>query len=146
VISLPPTYAALVRTDFSDDAAWTRVVEECLRPSPEGFEARLQPIDDRALDGADWRSLRDAAMHQEDGGSVLFVVDATTLATADHPVLVVSTSRFYRDDLPEVFETMTPYRCIPSQLWAVENNLNLANMDWHDYAGRVDSAGVFRGF
>jgi hypothetical protein len=59
---------------------------------------------------------------------------------------VISTSRFYRDDLPDEFAAMRPFRCVPSQLWSVENNLNLANVDWHDFASHVDGAGVFQGF
>jgi hypothetical protein len=58
---------------------------------------------------------------------------------------VVSTSRFHRDSLPGEFAAMRPFRCVPSQLWAVENNLDLANPDWRDVAGHVDDAGVFRG-
>jgi hypothetical protein len=35
---------------------------------------------------------------------------------------------------------------IAPQLWAVENNLNLSNLDWEDFADAVDDDGVFRGF
>jgi hypothetical protein len=30
----------------------------------------------------------------------------------------------------------------PSELWAVENNLNIANMDWQEFAAAVDEDGV----
>jgi hypothetical protein len=33
-----------------------------------------------------------------------------------------------------------------SEIWAVENNLSLGNMDFEDFAGAVDANGVFRGF
>jgi hypothetical protein len=33
----------------------------------------------------------------------------------------------------------------PSELWTVENNLNIANMDWQEFAAAVDEDGVFRG-
>jgi hypothetical protein len=33
----------------------------------------------------------------------------------------------------------------PSELWAVENNLKIANMDWQEFAAAVDEDGVFRG-
>jgi len=32
------------------------------------------------------------------------------------------------------------------ELWSVDNNLNLANVDWDEFADNVDRAGVFRGF
>jgi hypothetical protein len=137
-----------VRTDFTDDDAWAQVVEEATRPSPEGFLANAVPSSDPAADGVGWEALRDAAMATppDEYASVLFVADATTMAAADHPILVVSTSRFHRDEQPAEFAAMRPFRCVPSQLWAVENNLNLANLDWRDFAGHVDAAGVFRGF
>ena len=78
--------------------------------------------------------------------SVLFVADLVTIASADHPILVISTSTFHRDRLPDDFAAMRPFRCVPSELWSVENNLNLANLDWRDFARHVDGAGVFRGF
>ena len=149
MVSFPPdSWCLLVRTDFTDDAAWAQVVEEVSRPSPEGFLANLQPVSDPAAADVGWQTLRDAAMATptDTYSSVLFVVDSATLVSADHPILVVSTNRFYRDQLPDVFATMRPFRCIPAELWSVENNLNLANMDWHDFARRVDEAGVFRGF
>ena len=38
------------------------------------------------------------------------------------------------------------FRVIPRELWGVENNLSLANMDYSDFADNVDADGVFRGF
>ena len=149
MVSFPThSWCLLVRTDFTDDDAWAQVLEEVTRPSPEGFLANVTAFDDRSADGAAWESLRDSAMATPDDeySSVLFVVDSLTISSADHPILAVSTSRFHRDSLPEEFEAMRPFRCVPSELWAVENNLNLANLDWRDFAGRVDGEGVFRGF
>jgi hypothetical protein len=149
VVSIPPgSSCLLVRTDFTDDRAWTKVVDEATRPSAEGFVADVRPFSHPTADGVAWETLRDAAMDagQADYSSVLFVADSATFSSAEHPILVVSTSRYHRDSRPEEFAAMRPFRCIPSQLWSVENNLNLANLDWRDYAGRVDGAGVFRGF
>jgi len=38
------------------------------------------------------------------------------------------------------------FRCIPSELWGVENNLNIANMDWDEFVAVTDQHRVFRGF
>jgi hypothetical protein len=35
---------------------------------------------------------------------------------------------------------------VPAQIQGIENNLSIANMDFDDFAGAVDSGGVFRGF
>jgi hypothetical protein len=72
----------------------------------------------------------------ENGASVLFVADSTTLTRPDHPVLVV--------DLLD--DDRRPFRCIPPELWGIDNNLNIANMDWAEFADAVDENGVFRGF
>jgi hypothetical protein len=38
------------------------------------------------------------------------------------------------------------FRLIPSEMWAVENNLSIANMDFAEFADAVDADDVFRGF
>ena len=38
------------------------------------------------------------------------------------------------------------FRVIPSEMWSVENNLSIANMDFAEFADAVDEDGVFRGF
>jgi hypothetical protein len=38
------------------------------------------------------------------------------------------------------------FRVIPSEMWSVENNLSVANMDFYEFADNVDLDGVFRGF
>lgn len=43
-------------------------------------------------------------------------------------------------------EVLPPFRSIPAELWGIENKLNIANMGWEDFAGAVDTSGVFRGF
>ena len=104
MVSFPPqSWCLLVRTDFTDDGAWAQVVGEATRPSPEGFEANVRAFSDPAADGAAWESLRDAAMAtpEDEYASVLFVVDSSTLRSPDHPILVVSTSRFHRDTYPD---------------------------------------------
>jgi Domain of unknown function (DUF6924) len=70
-----------------------------------------------------------------------------SLSSPDHPILVVDLSDTYLSvaEFPEI-AGRTPFRCIPSELWGVDNNLNIANMDWEDFAGAAGEDGVFRGF
>lgn len=77
-----------------------------------------------------------AAVPADDHGAmVLFIADGTALTSPDHPILVV-----------DLIGGEPPFRCVPSMLWSVENNLNIANMDWGEFAREVDAGGVFRGF
>jgi hypothetical protein len=38
------------------------------------------------------------------------------------------------------------FRVVPQEMWAVENNLSLGNMDFKEFADAVGQDGVFRGF
>ncbi|HEY6494968.1 MAG TPA: hypothetical protein VIZ43_16965 [Trebonia sp.] len=93
-------------------------------------------MSDAAFAGLNGAALKAALPTEDPVAAVMFVADATTLSADDHPILVV-------DLLPEDRE---PFRCIPSELWSIDNNLNIANMDWEDFADAVDEGGVFRGF
>lgn len=125
----------LVRTDFTSDETWQRVSGEAQRENEDGFQAFIEPVSDRAFDGAAWETVRAAVPVNDEGAAVLFIADATTFSAPDHPVLVVD----LRAGRP-------PFRCVPSELWGVENNLNVANMDWEDFASEVGEGGIFRGF
>jgi hypothetical protein len=61
--------------------------------------------------------------------AVLFIADSTTLTSPEHPALVV-----------DLLTGRPPFGCVPTQLWSVENNLNIANMDWEDFAGSAAAA------
>jgi hypothetical protein len=52
VTKLPKTdNPLLLRTDFSDDRAWTALCDSVQAPSKEGFQARLDCISDSVYDG-----------------------------------------------------------------------------------------------
>jgi hypothetical protein len=135
--SLPISSSSLlVRTDFTSDEAWEQVRDDALRENEDGFRAYVEPVSDPAFEHTTWAAVRAAVPSHAEGASVLFIADHTTLSSPDRPVLVV--------DLLD--KDLTPFRCVPSELWGVDNNLNLANMDWADFADEVDNDGVFRGF
>ncbi len=137
-----PLGSLLVRTWFGDDAAWERLLVAVDTPSEEGFLAGVRPVDDRSLAALDPRDLMARTPHGNYGAIVSFLADETTLTSADQPILVVRVLPAVAGEAPE----FPPFRVIPSELWSVENNLNLANMDWADFAGSAGADGVFRGF
>jgi hypothetical protein len=132
-----PAQALLVRTDFSDDRLWQVVCDDALKENEDGFRAFAQPFSDPMFDGATWESVRSALLSRGDHPPVLFIADRTTLRSVEHPILVVP-----MDGDGE----KAPFRCLPPELWNVDNNLMLANLDWDDFASRVAEDGVFRGF
>jgi len=130
------TDSLVIRTDYSDDAAWNAVRAAMRAPSPiDGFQANVAFVSDPSLDGLDVDQII-ARLPPERRDSFVFVVDATTLRNPEYPVLVV--------DLYE--DRGRTFRVIPWSAWSVENNLSLANMDFGDFAESADPDGVFRGF
>jgi len=125
----------LLRTDFSDDAAWAALCKASQSPSDEGFLANLDCVSDRSFDGLAVEKVvalaRSGSRH-----FFVFMADRLTITDPERPILVV--------DLAQ--EPGRTFRVIPSQRWAVENNLSLANMEYSEFADNVDPDGVFRGF
>jgi hypothetical protein len=144
---LPDRFSLLVRTDFTDDDAWDEVCDEATREyGRDGFSANVEPVSDPEWDGASWETVKAAAPVGDEGPSVLFIVDSTTIASAEYPILVVDLQDKYLspEEFPEI-EDRSPFRCIPSAMWDVENNLNIANLDWEDYVEQAED-GVYRSF
>jgi hypothetical protein len=133
--ALPETEHALVlRTDFSDEAAWARIRGKIEAPVG-AFRAYVSFVSDPDLAGLDiveLTSLGQSGPYR----SFMFVVDGVTANDPEHPVLVL--------DLTD--EPGRTFRVVPREMWGVENNLSIANMDFADFADNADDDGVFRGF
>lgn len=132
---IPKTEEALVlRTDFSDESAWQSLCDAVRVPVGE-FRANVNFLSDPDYDGVTAEQLPQR-LPEDYGHTFLFLVDGVTLSHPDHPVLVL--------DLDE--EVGRSFRVIPTEMWGVENNLSLANMDFGEFAEAVDADGIFRGF
>jgi len=125
----------LLRTDFSDEAAWGSLCTAARSPNDDGFQANIDCISDRSFDGLAVDQVM-ALARKASGHPFAFIADQVTITDPERPVLVV--------DLSPV--PGRPLRVIPSQMWGVENNLSLANMEYSEFADHVDPDGVFRGF
>jgi hypothetical protein len=165
-MSFPTSFAPpLVRTDFSDEAAWQAIRAAILTVPPElagamgmmnfmnaGDEDNEDSDDDEddeaELDAPWFVNIIDdprfadlstenvlAQLPSEGTNACLFIVDRQTMSDPDHPILVV--------DLLE--GGSRTFRTIPAQVWAIGSNLPIANMGWEDFAEHVDEQGVFRG-
>lgn len=134
-----PSASVLVRTWFGDDSAWESLVLEVQTPSDEDFLAVVTVVNDPAFEGLSAEALKE----QQPGGAIVsFLADEKTLTSAEHPILAVRVLPNRDDDRTE----HRPFRVVPSALWSVENNINLANMDWEDFTRSVEADGVFRGY
>ncbi|MEU7897127.1 hypothetical protein AB0B45_30210 [Nonomuraea sp. NPDC049152] len=137
---LPEAQAMLVlRTDFSRQDAWEAVRAAIGVSGTGGFvEEYMDEV--RVLEDAAYQDLapQDILALVPDGyeNSILVVVDETTTASAELPLLVI-------DLVEEHGRTM---RVIPAELPSIQANLSIANMDFSEFADNVDDDGVFRGF
>jgi hypothetical protein len=124
----------LIRTDFADDAAWRDLARAAGAESADGFRANLALIEDRAFEGveADALARRAAADTRH---ACLFVADATAMTHPERPLLCL-----------DLRPPGRVFRIVPGELWGVENNLAIANMDYEEFADAADADGIFRGF
>ncbi|MEU5993157.1 DUF6461 domain-containing protein [Spirillospora sp. NPDC047418] len=133
--TLPQSLAAqLVRTDFSDDRAWAAVRATIETPNEDGFRAYAGVIDDLAYRDLTTEEVL-GLVPPDSRNPFLAIVDRATIESPEMPILVID----LRGERGEI-------RVIATEFWGIENNLSLANMDFHEFADAVDPDGVFRGF
>ncbi|MGW3498642.1 DUF6924 domain-containing protein [Streptomyces sp. NPDC001020] len=138
--NLPQTDCTLlIRTEFSDEAAWHALRTVVTTPDDEdGFLAALHIVDDPAYRGLTTEQIVALAPADAD---LLFVADRTAVTAAEMPLLAV-----LKDEADEEGQGFDELRVIATQLWAIENNISLANMDWDEFVDAAQEDGVFRGF
>ena len=132
---IPNTNDALVlRTDFSDEAASETICTAIQEPVGE-FRAYLDFVSDSKNDGITTEQILplipDAFDH-----SFIFIVDQVALSHPENPILVV--------DL--YAERSRTFRVMPSEMWGVENNLSIANLEFDEFVDAADPDGVLRDF
>ena len=132
---IPETEDSLVlRTDFSNSKAWQSVCASIEKPVGE-FRAYVDFIDDPQYDKLSPEQILSLIPENSDR-TFIFIVDDVTITHKEHPVLVL--------DLYD--EPGRTFRVIPSEMWSVENNLSISNMDFEEFADEVDEDGILRGF
>lgn len=128
-------YSLVIRTDFTDEAAWQLVSKVIQAPQTENeFQANVECLSDKTCTGLAPSAVCSLVPGAPDERLFVFIVDAQTISNAEHPILVVDTE-----------EPSRTFRVIPSAAWAVENNLRLANMGFDDFEASLGSDGIFRG-
>jgi len=134
---IPATENALVlRTDFSDQAAWDRICAAIRKPvSIFRFHANVEFLDEPQYANITKDQLL-KLIPPNYNHSFIIVADQTAISQPDHPLLII--------DLYE--RSGNEFRSIPSQIQGIENNLSIANMDFEEFSESIDEDGIFRGF
>jgi len=125
----------VLRTDFSDDAAWDEL-RAVLRS--EGAHRSATYVSDPAYAGVTIQTLvdTDAAASEDDKLTYVFVADAVTMSNDEWLLLAV--------DLEA--DPGRTFRVQPAAFTDVSANLAVANMDFADFADATDASGTFSGF
>ena len=123
----------VIRTDFSNEQLWEDLLNIMIGPTPDGFRAAFETVEEPEYENiaiADLMQLIDGYC------SYFFVMDALTMTHPEHPILCVDMQHARGET----------FRLIPSEFVLIENNLQIANMDFYEFAENVDDDGIFRGF
>ncbi|WP_305788649.1 DUF6924 domain-containing protein [Symbioplanes lichenis] len=138
----------LIRTDYSHPQEWTRMKAAIAEPqTDDGFLPNVELLDDRAFEGFPLSRLLDTAP-ETPWHPVAFLVDTLSLTHPELPILAINLNNDdeEEDEPGEGSPFGATFRVVPSELWSVQNNLSIANMNWEEFAETVDQDGIFRGF
>lgn len=136
LIGLPDSKDPLVvRTYFTNDKDWSIISKKLTDSYEMGFKAFIELLSDKQFENASIEEIVEISKSNYKH-SFIFVADSLTFSNPENTVLCID----LYDDIGKSF------RVIPSELWGVENNLSIANMDFYEFFDNCDSDGVFRGF
>jgi hypothetical protein len=130
----------LIRTDFSDHAAWQALHTAIRTPNEDGFLAYVHIVDDPTYSDLTTEQVVSLAPAR---GFLMIVADKTALTAPKIPLLAVLP---YEEDDDETEQDQGELRVIAEKLWSIQNNISLGNMDWEEFVDAADDDGVFRGF
>jgi hypothetical protein len=131
----------LIRTDFSDDRAWRRVVaavRASSAPYSDDDDATpvIVPVSDRALQGLT-AAAATAAGRSRDGCGHVILADANSMRTPEDITVQ------YVDLCDEPGAT---FRAAADEVTLIEASLAVANLAFADFEDAVGDDGVFRGY
>lgn len=124
----------LVRATFADEPAWD-ALRQAIEDQDSDRLLDLAWIAERANEGISAKEVAELTVNDSAPGFAL-IVDEASLATPEHPILVVD----LREDPGRTF------RVVSTQLCDVVMNLSVGNMDFDEFASVAGREGVFRGF
>ncbi|MBK0376365.1 hypothetical protein I3215_26390 [Streptomyces sp. RB110-1] len=144
----------VIRTDFTDDAAWREVVAALAR-AVEGereWESAVHLVEDRRWEGVPGDLALAAAARDEELG-VVFLADDVTMRSPLRPLLALDLGADDDQDLDpvhyqELIDSPPPreVRVVPDAVHMVHGNMQLANVDFAEFVedAAADPDGVVR--
>lgn len=135
-LQIPNTEDILVlRTDFSSEDIWKEICHEVLISGNSlGFKPYVEFVSDQRFEGFTKDVITKNSIDYNH--LFLFVIDSTTMNHYSKPILCIDL--YERPNLS--------FRTIPSEMWSVQNNLSISNLDLDEFMNACDEEGIFRGF
>ena len=125
----------VIRTDFSDNKIWNKICNLISKSGNEqGFKPYVEYLSDKKFEGLKIESLLNRSKNYEH--LFIFLIDSITINNKENPILCID---LY--DKPGQY-----FRTIPSEMWGIENNLSISNIDFEDCLNSTDANGIYRGF
>jgi hypothetical protein len=111
------------------------------------FTAFVEFVDNRSYEGLTAPRLLET-LPAEVNHAVAFLADTKALTHPDRPILVINLYDYVEglNDQGKGPQYGATFRVVPSEMWSVQNNLTIANMDWEEFAENTGDDGIFRGF
>lgn len=128
LIGLPDSKNPLVvRTYFNNDKDWNILSKRLTDSYEMGFKAFIEFLNDKQFENAtvEYIVKKSKPNYKQ---SFIFVADSLTFSNQENTVLCI-------DLFDEIGKS---FRVIPSELWTVENNLSIANMDFYEFYDNCD--------
>lgn len=144
--------ALVLRTDYSDDAGWQGVLAALEEGDTSEVLDEPLPWSYVVIQGSEWdgASVDDviSVVVPDEYLPVVFVADKQTTAGPEHLFLAVTAKSPEDESYQDTIEYGRVFRILPGQMPGLHANLDLANMDFQEFAAvaQNDPEGVFRGF
>ncbi|MFE5140725.1 DUF6924 domain-containing protein [Streptomyces fagopyri] len=145
--------ALVVRTDYHDDVSWRAVTAALAQPWGDRGDGRyaagLHLLDDPAWAGAGVDDVV-AAVRADENLAVVFLADRTTMRTAHHALLAVTTLTREEcqddEDHRRVTEFGRSFRTVPAGVHDIHANLSIGNLGFEEYAAQAhdEPEGIYR--
>lgn len=134
-VDLPDTKNPLViLTTEVEHSKWDHLKQAIGKTYAFGFHAYVDFSENEQFVGIipeDFQGFKEKAYKH----SFVFLADEETISNPEHPIICV--------DLYD--EPGKYFRVIPSEMWAIENNLTISNVSFDEFYGACDEDGVYRG-
>lgn len=141
--------ALIIRTDYSDEQAWTAVQAELMKSWGDGdFEPYVHIADDPKWAGCTSAQIVSAALADEEL-SVVFLADRDSMRGVPITLLAVAVLAREDCDSDEEFEADGgEFRTVLAGVHEMHANLMIANLSFGDFkeAAEQDPRGTFQGF